>query len=473
MAQMQPDAKDTMKKFGEDFLRFLNASPTPFHVCLSASKLLLSAGFIKINESEAFLSENSSILEPGGKYFFTRNESSIVAFTIGQKYKPGNPFKIIGAHTDSPVLRVKPVSNRSSYGLLQLGVECYGGGLWHTWLDRDLSVAGRVIISTDKNKFEKRLVHIEKPILRVPSLCIHLQTGEERAKLAINKEKDLLPILGLVKEGLEESKGRHGARFLQEIAKQLSCKVVDIMDFDLSLFDTQGANFGGVDEEFVFSGHLDNQIHSFTSIRAILEHNVVEDEGIAMSVLFDHEEVGSDSNEGAGSPLLRDSVNRISAALGLRADVAPAKAEELFKVSLNKSLLLSADSAHAVHPSFTHKHESKHQPKMGKGTVIKTNQNQRYMTNGVTGFIVRELCRRNNLPVQEFVVPNHSGCGSTIGPILASGVGMRTVDIGVPQLSMHSIREQCAVEDVFTNYELMKAFLKESDVIDASISSSY
>lgn len=187
---------------------------------------------------------------------------------------------------------------------------------------------------------------------------------------------------------------------------------------------------------------------------------------MSIAVLFDHEEVGSDSASGAGSPIMRDAVIRISECFAASTD------SELFKVGISKSLVLSADAAHGIHPNYASKHESKHQPKLGAGTVIKTNSNQRYATNAVTGFIVRELCRRNDIPVQEFVVRNDCPCGSTIGPIIATNTGMRTVDIGIPQLSMHSIRETCNTVDLYTNYQLMLAFYKEGRKVDDMLKSS-
>lgn len=420
------------------------------------------------------------------------------------------------AHTDSPVLRVKPVSRRKTQGVEQVGVECYGGGLWHTWFDRDLSVAGRVVIYTGKNTFQQRLVHIRKPILRVPTLCIHLQNASERKAFEINKEKHLQPILSTASEALNvplektvaskketadgekeamerDMDARHSPKLLTLLAKELNCNPADIVDFELSLCDTQPPTLGGATEEFIFAPRLDNQLHCFTSLKALVqcaESSVLDNnKGIMMSVLFDHEEVGSQSNEGAGSPLLRDSIHRVVSCF-YDADLAlatvdtastPSK-DEIIRISLSKSLLFSADSAHAIHPNYASKHEQNHQPKMASGTVIKTNQNQRYMTNAITGFFVRELGRQNKvlfdedggqpvpIPVQEFVVRNDSGCGSTIGPILAAGVGIRAVDIGIPQLSMHSIREQAAVKDLWSNYHLLQAFFKDADELDAKLS---
>jgi len=448
----------------------VDGSPTPFHCVSQTVKRLEASGFTRLHEDVAW-GKNDKVLR-GGKYFYTRNCSTIVAFAVGNKFEAGNAFKVVGAHTDSPALKLKPVTKRpDNSGFIQVGCETYGGGLWYTWFDRDLGVAGRAIVRTGDGKYEQRLVHITRPILRVPSLCIHLQSGDERVAFKVNKEDHMQPVLGLinnkinsVEEGLDE---RQTPELLKELAQEMKVDAKNIVDLELTLCDTQGATVGGVDDEFIFSPRLDNQMHCFTSIEALADYvdsgALENDEDVSVVVLFDHEEVGSQSLTGAGSPVMRDAVTRISGCFLPTAD------SEMFKIGLSKSLLLSADGAHAVHPNYCSKHEKQHAPKMNMGTVIKTNDNQRYATNAVTGFVVRELCRRNNLPVQEFVVRNDCPCGSTIGPIIAANTGIRTVDIGVSQLSMHSIREQCAVNDMHSNYLLLNAFFREGREVDKSL----
>mmetsp|Transcript_11349 Transcript_11349/g.12869 ORF Transcript_11349/g.12869 Transcript_11349/m.12869 type:complete len:480 (+) Transcript_11349:213-1652(+) len=472
---MEGFSPSVMKSFAQGFTKFVDASPTPFHVCSNAAAKLEAAGFKRLSESVSW--KATKALNPGGKYYYTRNSSCLIAFCVGGKFEAGNAFKVVGAHTDSPVLMVKPNSNRTSHGYIQVGAECYGGGLWHTWLDRDLGIAGRVLVKKGETKFEQHLVHVDKPILRVPSLCIHLQTAEERAALKLNKEDHLTPILGLITKELNaktetgvEDKGldpRHAPALLKVLGEKIGCKPEEIIDVELSLCDTQKGAIGGVADELIFTPRVDNQVHCYTSLEALISYSnsgkLDSDPDVSVIALFDHEEVGSDSNEGAGSPIMRDAVVRISSCFAMLED------NELFKVGLSKSLLLSADAAHAIHPNYASKHEQNHQPKIGEGTVIKTNQNQRYATNCITGFVVRELCRRHSLPVQEFVVRNDCPCGSTIGPIIAHNVGMRTVDIGIPQLSMHSIRETCGVNDVYTNYKLLEAFFDEGLKVDQSI----
>ncbi|GBG28826.1 Aspartyl aminopeptidase [Hondaea fermentalgiana] len=436
-------------------------------------KRLESCGFTRLREDSHW----ANAVKPNGRYFFTRNASTIVAFTVGGQYQAGNPFKVVGAHTDSPALKVKPVSRREKSGYLQVGVECYGGGLWHTWFDRDLGVAGRAIVRTAEGKYKEELVHIKKPVLRVPNLAIHLQTAAERSAFQYNKEDHLTPILGVASETLNSVKKedtieegaagasgpapdkRHAPQFLALLAAEIGCKPEDIVDLELTLADTQGAAIGGLDDAFIFSPRLDNQMHCFTSIEALAEYatedNIAADTAVTIVALFDHEECGSQSNVGAGSPIMRDTMERISGCFTEPSDL------ESHRIALAKSFVISADGAHAVHPNYASKHEMNHAPKMNGGTVIKINDNQRYTTTGVTGFFIRELARRANVPIQEFVVRNDCPCGSTIGPMIAALTGCRAVDLGVAQLSMHSCREQCAVEDLFTNYQLLSHFFAD------------
>jgi len=449
-----------MSGSASDLLKFIDESPTPFHVVAHSETLLNEAGFKLLNELDSW----KGAIQPGGKYFYHRNKSTLVAFTVGNKYQAGNEFKVIGAHTDSPVLKVKPVSKRTSNGYMQVGVECYGGGLWHTWFDRDLTLAGCVVVKQDDGRFVRRLVNLKKPMLRIPNLCIHLQNATERESFAVNKEIHLQPILAMVQEDLNkdgESTGdkRHHSVLLQMLADNLSVPVDSIVDLELSLADTQPGATWGPKDEFLSCPRLDNQVHCYTGLSALLSHKVEEDTGISMLVAFDHEEVGSDSAQGAGSPVMSEAISRILGTFDT--------SDELLRITVRKSLLISADVAHAVHPNYADKHEAKHSPNLNKGTVIKTNQNQRYATNAETGFIIRELARKADVPVQEFVVRNDRPCGSTIGPIIASKVGIRTVDLGIPSLSMHSIRETMGCADVITNIKLFQQFYNDFGALDS------
>ena len=451
--------------------KFIDASPDPFHVVQTVVEQLEEFGFAEWKDGDE--------IKNGGKYYFTRDRSTLVAYTVGQSYQPGNAFKIIGSHTDSPNLKVKPYSKRTtsknggSSGAIQLGVECYGGGLWHTWFDRDLGISGRVFINDEeKGIIRQQLVKIDRPILRIPNLAIHLQTAKEREAFVVNKEDHLSPILAMVvKESLtggstdeedsnDEWQKNQEPLLVQMLAEELGVETDDIVDFDLNLFDVQTASLGGLHSEFIHSARLDNLASCFLSLRGLIDHvksgGVENDEDISMIAMFDHEEVGSASATGAGSPIIGEAVKRINEALGAGSD-----SPMINDRAIQSSLVLSVDQAHAVHPNYASKHEKNHGPVMNGGMVIKRNANQRYATNSVTGLIIRQIGKQAGLPpIQEFVVRNDCGCGSTIGPQIATTTGMKAIDMGCPQLSMHSIRETMGVKDLTHGLAFFRAFFK-------------
>jgi len=461
---------------GKKFIDFVNASPSQFHAVASTAKELEAAGFVQVSERDADWK-----IKPGGKYYYTRNQSSIVAFAVGEQWKAGNGFTISAAHTDSPVLKLKPISKVTKNGYLEVGVEPYGGGLWYSWFDRDLSVAGRVIVSKGDGTFEARLVHIKRPILRVPSLAIHLNREVNTAGFKFNLQTQLLPVLATAVAtqlgnkaaplptgtGPEPSPTQtmsdfHHPVLVQMVAAELGVRPEDVRDFELALCDTQPSAIGGAYNEFIFSRALDNLMMSFICTQALIA-SVAGDKALAQETqirivgLFDHEECGSASIMGAGSNNLYQLLNK------LNADPAT------YDSAIARSYLVSADMAHALHPNWPEMHEENHRPAMQKGLVIKTNQNQRYATSGFSGFVMEELARRNGVPTQKFCVRNDVACGSTIGPILATSCGIRTVDVGVPQLSMHSIREQCGIYDVNLAHVLLTAFYRDFAALDKQI----
>ncbi|KAL2016484.1 hypothetical protein VTK56DRAFT_3480 [Thermocarpiscus australiensis] len=488
-----------------EFLDFVNASPTPYHAVASAASLLEEAGFTNIKERDNW----SSIVKPGGKYYLTRNGSSVVAFAVGARWQPGNPIGMIGAHTDSPCLRVKPVSKRTANGFLQVGVETYGGGIWHSWFDRDLSVAGRVLVREgdgdgdgETGNFVQKLVKLDKPILRIPHLAIHLH---RESNFNPNKEDELLPIAGLAEEQLNkpvsdneaqaEAEGgdfqplkampeRHHPSFLSLVAEQAGVHVSQIVDFELVLYDTQKACLGGLNDEFIFSARLDNLNMTFCSIkglvRSVQSTSLDSDASIRLVACFDHEEIGSLSAHGADSNLLPAVLRRLSvlpgsgSGSGSGSSTAPSAAaaadlSTAFEQTLSTSFLVSADMAHSVHPNYAAKYERNHQPAMNRGAVIKINANQRYATNSPGIVLVQEAARRAAVPLQLFVVKNDSPCGSTIGPMLSAKLGVRTLDLGNPQLSMHSIRETAGAHDVEHAVRLFEAFLSGYGELEGKI----
>ncbi|WWC88570.1 uncharacterized protein L201_003482 [Kwoniella dendrophila CBS 6074] len=477
------------------FCEFVTESPTPFQAVANLTKKLDSKGFRKIDERS---SKDLDSFKPGSKLCYTRNQSSLVAFTLPSKpsiEKTTISFAV--GHLDSPCLKIRPISKKVKSGYLQVGCELYGGGIWASWFDRDLSIAGRVIISDTSAKKEgkenyiSKLVKINRPLLRIPTLAIHLdRTINESFKF--NKETEFLPIIGLVQDQLNspssnatsisrsgtpqpfsgtntpnvkdnendisKMESKHHPLLLAVLADELGCEVSDIQDFELSLYDTQPSTVGGLSNEFVFSPRCDNLMTSFCSIEGLCE--VAEDtneDTIRCVILFDNEEVGSVSHHGAESNLLPSFVERI---------VSLPEYEKIgYHNLLANSFLVSADMGHAVNPNYENKYEPNHSPRINGGIVIKTNANQRYTSNAQTTFLLRRVAKKANVPTQEFEIRNDSSCGSTVGPHLSTHV--RTVDIGLAQLSMHSIRETAGSHDVRYYIDFFKTYfdsLREFDL---------
>lgn len=474
-------------------MSFLNSSPTPYHAVDNVKSKLSKNGFQELSER---VNWSGKVLK-GGKYFVTRNASSIIAFTVGEKWAPGNGISIVGAHTDSPCLRIKPISKRNSEGFIQIGVELYGGGIWHSWFDSDLSIAGRVLIKQD-GKIVPKLIDIKKPLLKIPTLAIHLDRDVNN-KFEFNKESQLLPIAGLdnaipddkkVKskggccEGTELSSEefqalktvvqRHDEQLVELIANEADSSVEDLEDFELVLYDHKPSTLGGLNDEFIFSARLDNLTSCFTSVEGLVESatakSLEEENGIRLVSLFDHEEIGSSSAQGADSNFLPNILDRITGLTGdKKTDEANQGQRSFILESSAKSFFLSSDVAHGIHPNYTNKYESNHKPKLGEGPVIKVNANQRYVTNSPGIVLLKEVAKKGKVPLQLFVVANGSPCGSTIGPILASKTGIRTLDLGNGVLSMHSIRETSSTADVEKQVDLFRSYYEHFTKIEPSI----
>lgn len=477
-------------------VEFLNASPSPFHAVGSCAKILSESGFTRISERDLWHGEGQNVnLVKGGKYFFTRNSSCLVAFSVGGNYTPGNGFQVIGAHTDSPDFKVRPISKDSNMGIQQVGVAPYGGGLWHTWFDRDLTVAGRVFLKVPGQGDEKvvqQLVHITRPILRIPNLAIHLQRGIYEKGFSPNTESEVQPYLATaIKAALVDGEvasssltEKHHPLLLLLLAEQLledgdlpvelaSCSaselVSHIVNFELDVCDTQPATIGGAMKEFIFGPRLDNLLSCFLAVKALTSPEVAEHLPSSSSVhvvsLFDNEEVGSVSCAGAASSLLKDFFERFSECAPLMEEGSPTRVDTAASVA--KSFVLSVDMAHAVHANYSSVHQKLHCPKIHDGVVIKTNCNQRYATTPATSLVLKMIAEKRGIPLQEFAVRSDMGCGSTIGPVLSSNTSVRTIDIGVPQLSMHSIREMCGVDDLEHMYNLLMSFLVDFEQVDS------
>ncbi|KAI9817822.1 MAG: hypothetical protein M1827_000941 [Pycnora praestabilis] len=430
---------------------------------------------------------------------------------------------MIGAHTDSCCLRIKPFSKKQSDGFLQVGVETYGGGLWHTWFDRDLSIAGRAMVKTKDGNFVQKLIKIDKPLLRIPTLAIHF--GREES-FSFNKETQLFPIAGLVAAELdrrgkpestvkaepekseEEKEGapfqplkvlteRHHPYVVELIALEAGVEPADLVDFEMILYDTQEACIGGINEELIFGARLDNLGMSYCSTMGLIESlsspsALDEESSIRLISLFDHEEIGSQTAQGADSNLLPAVIRRLSALPSQTESDSDKSYDKVgggdldnstaFEETLSSSFLISADMAHSVNPNYPAKYEADHRPEMNKGTVVKINANARYATNAPGIVLIQEVARRagsqssnskeastEGIPLQMFVVRNDVSCGSTIGPMLSAATGTRTLDLGNPQLSMHSIRETGGVYDVEYGIRLFDSFFKHFSELEAKI----
>jgi aspartyl aminopeptidase len=426
-------------------LRFIDASPTPFHAVIATAQQLEAAGFVHLDERATWS------LRPGARVYTTRAGTSVAAFILGDRPAHETGFALIGAHTDSPNLRVKPQPDVRGYGYHQLAVEVYGGVLWHTWLDRDLSLAGRVVVDDGSAAGRSHLVDFKRPLLRIPNLAIHLNRTVNSEGLKLNAQSHLVPVLALESAEAGEREGFFARMLAAELTRTgRACEPERIVGWDMSLYDVQPSTLAGLNEEFVLAPRLDNLASCANALGALCAapNTHAQTRGI---VLYDHEEVGSHSAQGADSPFLLDALARI-------ADSGAAGAADALPRALSRSILISADMAHAVHPNYADRHEPGHRPVLGKGPVLKTNVSQAYASDGETSARFQLLCRSVGVTPQHFVSRNDLACGSTIGPITASRVGLRTVDVGNPLLSMHSIREMAAVADFEAMHKVLKAF---------------
>lgn len=423
-----------------DLLAFIDASPTPYHAVRESIRRLTAQGYRALDEREPW------DLKPGDKVFVTRGDTSIAAFHLGTTPVDRAGFRLVGAHTDSPNLRLKPSAQVQRHGYQQLGVEVYGGVLYSTWMDRDLSLAGRVVTGKD-GRLTHHLLDFRRPLLRIPNLAIHLNRSVNSDGLKLNAQEHLVPVLALERSGALELK----AMLVEELARGgARVEPGEVLGFDLCLYDTQPSTRSGAHGEFLHAPRLDNLASSHSGLSALLAMSGPR-EATCGVVLYDHEECGSVSAQGAASPFLKDLLERITLAHsdGRR---------DAFHRAIRHSFLVSADMAHAVHPNYASMHEPKHQPLLGAGPVIKSNVNQSYATDGETWAWFALCCREAGVTPQNFITRTDLGCGSTIGPISAGELGIRTVDVGSPMLSMHSIRELAAAADVAAMISVLRQF---------------
>ncbi len=421
------------EKFNYDLMDFIAMSPTPFHAVEQIIYKLECAGYQRLYEADSWQ------LAQGQGYYVTRNDSSIIAFKLGED-PIADGINMVGAHTDSPCLKVKPEAGILQNGYYQLGVEVYGGALLNPWFDRDLSLAGRVNYLDEDGDLCSTLVNFESPIAIIPSLAIHLDR-EANKNRSINPQTDIPPVLLKLPNGDSEDKPLFREILLHKIKEATGA--IEVLDYELCFYDVQEPAYVGLHQDFIAAARLDNLLSCYTGLMAMTE---TSNPGSKLLVCTDHEEVGSTSSCGAQGNFLQSVLERIAG-----------NHEDYIRM-VDQSLMISADNAHALHPNYVDKHDENHGPEINMGPVIKVNANQRYATNSETSSIFRQLCKKADVPVQSFVVRSDMACGSTIGPITASEVGIRTLDVGVPTFAMHSIRELAGRWDAYYLFRVLKEF---------------
>lgn len=431
------------KDYCEGLLQFLNDSPTAYHAVKNAANLLEQNGFQEIKENSAWS------LKAGGSYYFTRNSSCMIAFTLGNSSLAQSGFRIIGAHTDSPNFKIKSgPCTITGDGYVKVNIEVYGGAILSTWFDRPLAIAGRIILRNG-NTLEERLVRIDKPVLMLPSLCIHFNRNANE-NCSYNKQTDIIPLLGMKQDGAEKED-----YLPQLLARETGVEKSAILDYELYLYEYQKGIFTGENNEFISASRIDDLSMVYAGLYGLISSNAGTNKLFAA---FDNEEVGSTSAQGANSGILPHALKRICLNAGLSDD-------EYFQMLAN-STSISADAAHAVHPNYSDKHDFENRPVLGGGPVIKYSASQRYGTSAVSASYFMEACRRAGVPFQKFYNRNDIAGGSTIGPVLSSLTTIPTADIGTPMLAMHSVREFGAVADnVYTMMAFRSYYDMQPDIV--------
>lgn len=418
----------TASPHAQNLLDFIDASPSPWHVVATIEQHLQNAGFQRVHESEPWQ------LTVGGRYYVIRDDSSIAAFVVGAKSLAEQGFKILGAHTDSPGLRIKPNPVLSGDNVIRLAVEVYGGPILATFTDRDLSLAGRVAYQNQQGAIDSRLIRFEQPLLRLPNLAIHMNRAVNEDGLKLNKQTEL-PLL--FAQALEQQLNGNPLQNLMQQATGLQGE--QILAWELNVYDTQKGAFWGESGEFLADSQLDNLASCHAGLTALLEESALNSGNTLVCAFFDHEEIGSESCKGAAGSFLPDVLQRIASA-NLTTD-------EDFKRTLSNSLMVSADMAHAYQPNFPHAYEPGHKITVNQGPVIKINANHRYASNCLSEAAFVDICRQAGVPFQKYSHRGDLPCGSTIGPIVSTKLGITTVDVGNPMWAMHSARESAGVVD--------------------------
>ncbi|WP_096084825.1 M18 family aminopeptidase [Agaribacterium haliotis] len=417
----------------DGLLGFINASPSPYHAAENLAQMMESEGFLRLDEKQTWQ------LKKGGRYFYTRSDASFVAFIVGQDMAERG-LRLLGAHTDSPCLKVKPSPELNNKGYSRLGIEVYGGALLNPWFDRDLSLAGKVSGVDEDGKLVSALINFEKAIATIPSLAIHLNREANKNK-SVNAQKEMNALLS----GLREDFSFRDLLLAEVKVEHPELNFVEVLDFNLSFYDVQAPATIGLHDEFIASARLDNLLSCWLAADAI-RHAGVEQTTVLMC--NDHEEIGSRTEAGAQGTLLND----------LLARLVPEAAQR--QQLVRNSMMLSIDNSHGVHPNYSDKHDDNHGPLINAGPVIKFDADQSYATSSDTAAFVRWLAAKEPaLALQSFVTRADMRCGSTIGPLTASNSGIKAVDIGNAQFAMHSCRELAGVDDAHTMRALLDRFI--------------
>ncbi|MDO8845147.1 M18 family aminopeptidase [Methylicorpusculum sp.] len=423
----------------KNLLDFIDVSPSPWHAVNTIQKKLLDREFVRLNEQERWH------LNQGGRYYVVRDDSSIILFVMGQKPLVETGFKIIGAHTDSPGLRLKPNPVMAVDNFVRIGVEVYGGPILATFTDRDLSLAGRISYRSEQG-ISTKLVDFTRPLLRLPNLAIHMNRTVNEDGLKLNKQLELPLIFSLVKDQITPQQ-----QFLTTLAEQAEVDAAAILSWELNVYDTQKGAFWGAEDEFYANSQLDNLASCHAGLTALLDDQVLKADSTLVCAFFDHEEIGSTTSKGADGSFLSDILQRI----GMAGDECKG---EQYQRALASSFMISADMAHAYQPNFPMAYEPDHKVLVNHGPVIKVNANHRYATNSVSEALFASWCDAVNVRYQKYAHRTDLPCGSTIGPLTSARLGINTVDVGNPMWAMHSLRESAGVEDHAAMIEVMKWF---------------
>jgi len=423
----------------ENLLEFIDASPSPYHAVDSAIQYLNQSPTTCLKESDIWK------LKPSTVYYITRNNSSLVAFKTPSHFKSSHGFHILAAHTDSPCLKLKPNPKEIYHNYNQWTVEVYGGALYNSWLDRDLGISGQVVFKT-KNGLELKRFQLKDAKIRIPQLAIHLDNQVNELGLKLNPQTQLTPVFSL---GIKTTEALKKTLFKSILTHGKNLE--SILSFDLYLHDTQPSTLGGLNQEFIYAPRLDNLAMCHAGLEAF--RSAKPSSHIPVIFLFDNEEVGSETAQGARSNFLSSLLERIHIAMGHN--------REDYLSSLPKSFLISTDMAHAIHPNYAERHDANHMPKLGEGPVIKNNAKMRYATNSESSAQFMQLCQKANVPYQLFSNRTDLNCGTTIGPAISALGGIPTVDVGNPMLSMHSVREMAGSQDHEYMIKVLQTFLSQ------------